>query len=424
MITLTPTRTAFLPYCLPSIGEEEIAEVVDSLRSGWITTGPKTKRFEAAFAAYTGARHAIAVNSCTAALHLSLAAHDIGPGDEVIVPTLTFCSTANVVEHLGATPVLVDVDEDGLVTATAIANAITAKTRAIIPVHYAGQSVDLDPILDLARHHQIPVIEDAAHAAGTHYKGRQIGTHGCAVCFSFYATKNMTTGEGGIVTTNDDDLAARLRLLALHGMSRDAWNRYTASGSWFYEVIEPGYKDNMTDIQAALGLHQLAKLETFIAQRRAMADRYANALRNLPGIILPKEIQPSTPPAPTSDASRHARSEAKPSQGSARANEGLADQTTHPSAPNRHTWHLYPIQLTRFDRALFIDALKERNIGASVHFIPVHRHPFYRDRYGYLPSQFPSAEQLYAGMVSLPLYPKMTEADEQDVLNAVREILS
>jgi len=375
-------RAGFLPYCLPSIGDEEIAEVVDSLRSGWVTTGPKTKRFEDAFAEYAGARHAIAVNSCTAALHLSLAAHDIGPGDEVIVPTLTFCSTANVVEHLGAKPVLVDVDAHGLVTAETIEDAITTRTRAILPVHYAGQAADLDPILALGQRRGIPIIEDAAHASGALYKGRRIGTHGRAVCFSFYATKNMTTGEGGMITTNDDALAARLRLLALHGMSRDAWKRYTAAGSWFYEVIEPGYKDNMTDLQASLGLHQLEKLDSFIERRRAMAARYTAALSDLEGLALPLELP-----------------------------------------HNRHTWHLFPVQLTNCDRGDFIEALKARNIGASVHFIPVHRHPFYRERYGYTPAQFPVAEALYAGMVSLPLYPKMTPGDEQDVLHSVREIL-
>ncbi len=379
----SPKRATFLPFSTPSIGEEEIAEVVDSLRSGWITTGPKTRRFETAFAEYTGAKHAIAVSSCTAALHLSLAAHDIGPCDEVIVPTLTFCSTANVVEHLGAKPILVDVDDNGLVTAAILERAITPKTRAILPVHYAGQSVDLDPILDLAARYKIPVIEDAAHASGAFYKGRKIGTHGRAVCFSFYATKNMTTGEGGMITTNDDDLAARLRLLTLHGMSRDAWKRYTAAGSWFYEVVEPGYKDNMTDIQASLGLHQLAKLDGFIDRRRAMAERYAFALGDIPGLVLPTEVP-----------------------------------------HNRHTWHIYPVQLTNFDRSLFIDALRERNIGASVHFIPLHRHPFYRDRYGLLTTQFPIAEKLYEGMVSLPMYPNMSREDETDVLNSVREILA
>src|SRR5579885_1257488 len=270
-------RTTFLPYCLPLIGEEEIAEVVDSIRGGWVTTGPKVKRFEDNFARYVGAKHAIAVSSCTAGLHIALKALDIGPGDDVIVPTLTFCATANVVAHLGATPVLVDVNEHYHLSIEAAARAITCRTRAIVPVHYAGQPCDLEEVGELARRRGIEVVEDAAHAAGAEYHGRKIGTHSRAVAFSFYATKNMTTGEGGMLTTNDDRLAARMRLLSLHGMSRDAWKRYSESGSWYYEVTEPGYKCNMTDIQGALGIHQLRRLDGFIARRREIARRYAPA---------------------------------------------------------------------------------------------------------------------------------------------------
>jgi dTDP-4-amino-4,6-dideoxygalactose transaminase len=378
-------RNSFLPYCLPFIGEEEIAEVADSLRSGWVTTGPKTRRFEEDFAAYVGAKHAIALSSCTAALHTSLAALNIGPGDEVIVPTLTFCATANVVVHLGATPVVVDVDQDFQISPEAIRRAIGPRTKAIIPVHYAGQSCSLAEISALAESHGIPLIEDAAHAAGAEYDGRKIGLHGRAVCFSFYAIKNMTTGEGGMITTNDDDFAARIRLLALHGMSRDAWKRYTEAGSWYYEVLEPGYKYNMTDIQAALGIHQLRRLDGFIHRRQQIAAMYDSAFSDLPELRLPARL------------------------------------------PGRnHTFHLYPIRLnadnSRLNRSAFIDKLRARNIGTSVHFIPLHRHPFYRDRYGYQPEHFPVCEEIYQGLLSLPLYPKMTDRDATDVIDAVREI--
>src|SRR4051812_14679689 len=282
-------RTEFLPYCLPMIGEEEVQEVADSLRNGWVTTGPKVKRFEEAFAEYVGARHAIAVNSCTAALHLTLAALGIGPGDEVIVPTLTFCSTANVVVHTGARPVLVDVNPRFQIDVDAVEQAITERTRAIVPVHYAGQACDVDELIALAKRHGIAVIEDAAHAAGASYRGRKIGTHGMAAAFSFYATKNMTTGEGGMITTADDQLAERIRLLSLHGMTRDAWKRYSEAGSWYYEVTESGFKCNMTDIQASLGIHQLRRLDGFVQRRREIATAYRSAFADLPQLQLPEE---------------------------------------------------------------------------------------------------------------------------------------
>jgi len=380
-------RNSFLPYCLPFIGEEEIAEVADSLRSGWVTTGPKVKRFEQEFAAYVGAKHAIAVNSCTAALHTSLSALGVGPGDEVIVPTLTFCATANVVVHLGATPVIVDVDRDFYISTEALIRAIGPRTKAIIPVHYAGQACSLGEILAIAGSYGIPVVEDAAHAAGASYDGVKIGSHGRAVCFSFYAIKNMTTGEGGMITTNDDDLAAHIRRLSLHGMSRDAWKRYTEAGSWYYEVLEPGYKYNMTDIQAALGIHQLRRLDGFTRRRQEIAALYDEAFSNLPEIFLP------------------------------------------PRLPGRdHTFHLYPIRLDedllQLNRSEFIDELRARNIGASVHFIPLHRHPLYRERYGYRPEQFPVCEEIYQGLLSLPLYPSMTDQDAADVIEAVRDIVA
>jgi dTDP-4-amino-4,6-dideoxygalactose transaminase len=376
-------RSEFLPYCLPSIGEAEVQEVADSLRSGWVTTGPKVKRFEADFARYAGVTHAIAVSSCTAALHVALAALDIGPGDEVIVPTLTFCATANVAIHLGATPVVVDVDRDYQISRAAVEAAITSRTRAIIPVHYAGQACDLDELRTLAGPRGIEIVEDAAHAAGSEYRGRKIGGHSRAAAFSFYATKNMTTGEGGMITTDDDALAARMRLLTLHGMSHDAWRRYSATGSWYYEVVEAGYKNNMTDIQAAMGIHQLRALDGFIARRREIAHRYGEAFAGMEEIVLPRE------------------------------------------RPDRnHTYHLYPIRLRpnrlSIDRQQFIDALREANIGTSVHFIPLHRHPLYQRKYGYRPEQFPVAEEIYSGLLSLPLYPKMSDTDVEDVIEAVR----
>jgi dTDP-4-amino-4,6-dideoxygalactose transaminase len=377
-------RKTFLPYCLPQIGEEEIQEVVDTLRSGWVTTGPKVKRFETEFARYVGVQHAIAVSSCTAALQVSLAALGIGPGDEVIVPTLTFCATANVVALLGATPILVDIDRNFQISLEAVERAITPRTRAVIPVHYAGQACDLDEILGLAARHGLAVVEDAAHAVGAEYAGRKIGPHSHAAAFSFYAIKNMTTGEGGMITTNDTALADRMRILSLHGMSRDAWKRYTKAGSWYYEVVALGFKYNMTDLQAALGIHQLRRLDGFIARRQQIAASYDRAFAGLPEIVPP------------------------------------------PRLSNRnHVFHLYPIRLRpdrlRLDRSQFIAALSENKIGTSVHFIPLHRHPLYADRFGYRPQQFPVAEETYEGLLSLPLYPRMTDGDVQDVIDAVRD---
>jgi dTDP-4-amino-4,6-dideoxygalactose transaminase len=389
-------RQDFLPFSLPTIGEEEIAEVTDSLRSGWVTTGPKTKRFEEAFQEYVGSKHAIAVNSCTAGLHIALTALGIGPGDEVIVPTLTFCSTASVVVHLGARPVLVDVGEDFNVTPEAIERAITPKTRAIMPVHYGGQACDLEAIYAIAARHHLPVVEDAAHAVGATYHGHKIGSDSLrpatcdlrlVTCFSFYATKNMTTGEGGMITTADDELAERMRLLTSHGMSRDAWKRYSSAGSWYYEVVLPGYKDNMTDIQAALGIHQLRKLDGFIAARQRYARLYDQAFADIPEIETP---------------------------------------ITH--SDRSHIYHLYVIRLNldrlTIDRAQFIEELKALNIGTSVHFIPVHLHPFYQETFGYGPGDFPVAKRIYERIVSLPLFPRMSDDDVQDVILAVKNVVS
>jgi len=400
-------RESFLPFSVPSIGEEEIAEVADSLRSGWITTGPKTKRFEDQFREYIGSRHAIAVNSCTAGLHIALTALGVGPGDEVIVPTLTFCSTANVVVHLGARPVLVDVGEDFNVTPEAVEAAITPRTKVIIPVHYGGQACDLDAIYALAARYNLPVVEDAAHAVGATYHGHKIGSDALpptllpptggdrgggqgvrvVTVFSFYATKNMTTGEGGMITTTDDALAEHMRLLTLHGMSRDAWKRYTSAGSWYYEVVMAGYKDNMTDIQAALGIHQLRRLDSFIRIRQRYVRLYDETFADLQEVETPV---------------RH--------------------------SDRNHVYYIYVIRLDldrlTIDRAQFIEALRAHNIGTSVHFIPVHLHPFYQERFGYRRGDLPQAAVIYDRIVSLPLYPRMTEADVHDVIRAVRHIVT
>jgi dTDP-4-amino-4,6-dideoxygalactose transaminase len=393
--TYKPVRAQFLPYALPSIGEEEIAEVIDSLRSGWITTGPKVKRFEADFADYVGAKHAIAVNSCTAGLHIALTALDIGPGDEVIVPALTFCSTANVVVHLGARPVLVEVGDDFNITPEALEAAITPRTKAVMLVHYGGQACDLAAIYKVAAQHNLAVVEDAAHAVGSTYRGRMIGSDALqdsgngirrVTVFSFYATKNMTTGEGGMITTKFEALAERMRILTLHGMSRDAWKRYTGSASWYYEVISAGYKDNMTDIQASLGIHQLRRLDGFIKIRQRYASLYDEAFADLPEVKTP---------------------------------------ITHND--RNHIYHLYVISLDLerlvIDRTQFIEELKAQNIGASVHFIPIHLHAFYQEEFGYRPGALPRAELTYNRIVSLPLYPRMTERDVRDVISAVHQII-
>jgi dTDP-4-amino-4,6-dideoxygalactose transaminase len=378
-------RTEFLPFAPPSIGEEEIAEVVDTLRSGWITTGPKTKRFEGDFAAYLGAPAALAVNSCTAALHTALVTLGVGPGDEVITTPLTFAASVNVIEHVGARPILVDVEPDTLnISPSAVAAAVTPRTRALLPVHYAGHPVDLDPLLELAAEHALAVVEDAAHALPARYRGRRIGAGANPVAFSFYATKNLTTGEGGMLT-GDPDFLARARMISLHGMSRDGWKRYEKGGSWYYDVLFPGFKYNMTDIQAALGLWQLKKLERFQARRREVVAAYHAAFGDDPAFELP---------------------------------------VTRPDV--EHAWHLYVLRLRletlRIDRDRFIEELKARNIGTSVHFIPIHLHPYYRQRYGFKPEAFPVAKDNFERMVSLPLSPKLNDQDVTDVVDAVRDI--
>jgi dTDP-4-amino-4,6-dideoxygalactose transaminase len=389
-------REKFLPYAMPFIGDEEIREVVDTLRSGWITTGPKVKRFESDFATYIGSKNAIAVDSGTAGLHIALTALGVAPGDEVIVPTLTFCATANVVVQVGARPVLVEVGDDYNITAEAIEAAITPRTKVIMPVHYGGQACDLAAIYEIAWLHNLNIVEDAAHAVGSTYRGHKIGADALQptlsnvqrlTVFSFYANKNMTTAEGGMITTADDKLAEALRVLTLHGMSRDAWQRYTAAGSWYYEVVAAGYKYNMTDIEASLGIHQLRRLDGFIETRQHYARLYDEAFADLP------EVE---------------------------------TQITHHD--RNHIYHLYVIRL-RLNRLLinrgqFIEELKRHNIGASVHFIPVHLHPFYRERFGYQRGDLPKSEGLYDAILSLPLYPGMVETDIEDVIHAVHHIVA
>jgi dTDP-4-amino-4,6-dideoxygalactose transaminase len=376
-----------LPYNRPAIGEEEIAEVVDALRSGWLTTGPKTARFEQEFAAYTGAAHALALNSATAALHLALEAAGIGPGDEVITTPLTFAACANVIVQLGARPVLADVCADDLnIDPAEVERRVTPRTRAVMAVHFAGQPCRMDALLDLAARRRLFLLEDAAHAAGAAYRGRRVGAIGDATAFSFYATKNLTTGEGGMLTTNRADVADRVRLMALHGMSRDAWQRYERGGSWYYEVVAPGYKYNMSDIMAALGLVQLRRLAALNRRRAELAARLTAALRDCEALELPA-----------------ARPEVE------------------------HVWHLYVIRLRRevlrLDRAAFVEELARRGIGTSVHFIPIHYHPYYREGFGFRPGDFPVAEDAYARIVSLPLYPGMSDADADRVAAAVHAVV-
>ncbi len=382
MVMVKGMPRKFLPYNQPTIGEEEIAGVVDTLRSGWLTMGPKTLELERLIAEYTGASHAVAVSSCTAALHLSLIALGIGCGDEVITTPFTFAATGNTIVNAGARPVFVDIRKDTYnIDPEKIEERITPRTRAIIPVHYAGQSCEIKAILDIAEDRGLFVIEDAAHAIGSEYDGRKIGTFGTTTCFSFYATKNMTTGEGGAITTADEALADRLRVLRLHGISKDAWNRYSEKGKWYYEIEDAGWKYNMTDVQAAMGLPQIKKLDGFIDVRRKYANIYNNSLREVEGLITPFE---------------------------------------DPRA--KHIYHLYPLLLDGYDRGRFMEEMNEKGIGCSVHFIPLHLHPFYRSM-GFEKGDYPNAEWVYEREVSLPLYPKMTLEDVDYVMDTVREVI-
>ena len=385
----------FLPFALPEIGEDDIAEVVDTLRSGWITTGPKAKRFEADFLAWLGdagddieGLHCIAVNSATAGLHLALEALGIGPGDEVITTTHTFTATAEVVRYLGADVKLVDIDPATLnIDPALVEAAITPATRAIIPVHYAGLAADMPAILAIAQRHGLKVVEDAAHALPSTSAGARVGTMAsAATVFSFYANKTITTGEGGMLVTRDAELARRARVMRLHGMSRDAFDRFTAKvPSWYYEIVAPGFKYNLTDIAAALGIHQLKKAHAFAQRRAEIAALYHRALQGLP-VILP-------PAAPAGDL---------------------------------HAWHLYVLRLapqSPLSRDALIEHLFEQRIGCSVHYTPLHLHPYWRDRYGLSAVQFPHSQQAYEAMLSLPIYTSMTDADVLRVCAALRAVL-
>jgi len=356
------------------------------LRSGWLTTGAGAKRFESEFARYVGTANAVAVSSCTAALHLALAAIRLKEGDEVILPTMTFSSTGQVVLYFKGRPILVDCEADSFqADPDAIERAITPRTRAIIAVHFAGSPARMDALLDIARRHKLTLIEDAAHALPTRYKGKMIGAIGDITCFSFYATKTLTTGEGGMVTTEDPEVANRVRMLSLHGISKDAYARYTAAGTWRYEILDLGYKYNMTDIQAALGLSQLAKCDLMRERRERIANRYTEALSSLGAYELP------------------------------RATPGT-----------QHAWHLYAIKLKpdvlTLSRDRVIEELKQRGIGTSVHFIPLHTHPYYQQNLGYRIGQFPNAEKHFEGAISLPLFPGMTAEDTDRVIEALHEL--
>jgi dTDP-4-amino-4,6-dideoxygalactose transaminase len=380
-------RESFLPFHVPEIGEEDITAVTEALRSGWLTAGPRVKEFEARFARYTGAANAVAVNSGTAALHLALEAAGIGPGDEVLVPTLTFAATAEVVVQLGAKPVLVDCSPDTLnIDPAALEKAISPRCKAVIPVHFAGHPCDMDAITELAAIHHLVVVEDAAHALPARWRGTMVGTIGDLTCFSFYATKTITTGEGGMITTGNAEWAERMRIMSLHGISKDAWKRYTAEGSWRYEIIAAGYKYNMTDTAAALGISQLARCEDFLRARVRCKKLYDEGFAAEPAIQTPV------------------------------TREGV-----------EHAWHLYVIRIDprqlRINRDQMIDLLKERNIGVAVHFIPLHLHPYYRATYGHAPADFPNASAAFQRIISLPIYPRLTAADIQDVVTAVTDII-
>ncbi|PRD68396.1 UDP-4-amino-4,6-dideoxy-N-acetyl-beta-L-altrosamine transaminase [Malikia spinosa] len=383
------TNQNFLPFALPEIGEEEIAEVVSSLRSGWVTTGPKAKQFESDFVEYLGGGlEAVAVNSATAGLHLGLEAMGIGPGDEVITTTHTFTATAEIIRYLGADPVFVDVDANTLcIDVDAVEAAITPRTKAIIPVHFAGRSADMDRLLAMAKKHDLRVMEDAAHSLPTTCSGKMIGTLDSDVTvFSFYANKTITTGEGGMLVTRDPEIAKRARVMRLHGINRDAFDRFTAKApSWYYEIVAPGFKYNMTDIAASMGIHQLKKANAFQQKRAHIAALYDEALADLPIVKPPQSAEGDI-----------------------------------------HSWHLYVIQLddsVAITRDQFVERMFAQGIGCSVHYIPLHLHPYWRDTYKLTPEMFPVSQRIYERTLSLPLYTRMTDDDVKRVVSAVKEAL-
>lgn len=378
-----------IPFNIPDITEEEINEVVDTLKSGWLAKGPKTIKFEEKFAKFVGAKYAIGMNSCTAALHISLIAAGIGEGDEVITTSMTFAASVNTIVHVGATPIFVDIDpETGCIDPDEIEKNITDKTKAIVPVHYAGQACDLDRIYEIADKYNLFVSEDAAHAIFTRYKGKMIGNKPKgAVSYSFYATKNLAMGEGGILVTDDEEIAKKARMLVTHGMSANAWNRYSKEGSWAYDIEEPGFKYNMFDLQAALGMVQLDRLPKMQKRREEIAKIYCEELGQLKGIEIPKTSKFTT----------------------------------------THAWHLFIIKVNKtilkIDRNELIEELAKRNIGTSVHFIPVHFMSAYRKRFNYEEGFLPVTEKWFDEIISLPLYSKMTNKDVEDVVSAIRDII-
>ena len=386
-------RKSFLPFSPPSIDDQEINEVVDTLREGWITTGPKVKRFEEEFASFIGSPAALAVSSGTGALHIALAALKIGPGDAVITTPMSFCSSVHVIEQVGARPILVDVEPDTLnIDPNKIEDVLKSAVRSpqsaikgLLPVHLYGHPCDMKVIMDIAEKYHLEVIEDAAHALPAKYDGRLIGTIGDLTAFSFYSTKNITTAEGGMLT-GKSELIEEARLWSLHGMDRDAWKRYSSEGSWYYEVIRPGFKYNMPDVAAAIGIQQLRKLTRFQTRRKEIVSGYNEAFSQLEELQIPCK-----------------------------------------RADVEHAWHLYVIRLNlerlKINRNQFIEELKARNIGTSVHFIPIHLHPYYRDKYDYKPDDFPIAYREYQCILSLPIYPKMTDQDVQDVIEAVVDVI-
>ncbi len=381
-------RENFLVFGSPRIEEDEIEEVVSCLRSGWIGTGPRVAEFERRVAAYKGAAHAVAVNSCTAALHLSILAAGIGPGDEVITTPMTFCASVNAIIHAGATPVLADVDPLSMnIDPEKVRAKITPRTRAVLPVHFAGRACDMDPLCALAEAHGLTVIEDCAHAIETEYHGRKAGTFGDFGCFSFYVTKNVITGEGGMILARNPEHAARLKVLALHGMSADAWKRFGDEGYRHYLVTEAGFKYNMMDLQAAIGLRQLDKVEPFWERRREIWQRYTAELSGLP-LTLPAPVEAGT----------------------------------------RHAFHLFSILVDEgragLSRDAFLTAMTKRKIGVGVHYLSIPEHPFYQQRFGWSPDDCPNARDIGRRTVSLPISPKLTDADVTDVIEAVREILA
>ncbi len=380
-------KERFLVFGAPAIGEEEIAEVAASLRSGWLGTGPKVHRFEEDFRAYRKAPYAVAVNSCTAALHLSLLAAGLEPGAEVIAPAMTFCATINAIIHAGATPVLADIDPVTLnLDPDQVRNRMTPQTKAIVPVHFAGRPCDMDALEGLAREHGLKMIEDCAHAVETEYRGRAAGTYGDFGCFSFYVTKNLTTGEGGMVLARREEDAARIKTFALHGLSRDAWKRFSDEGYKHYYVVECGFKYNMMDLQAAIGLHQLKRVEENWQKRKAVWEKYNEAFADLP-LSLPAPSEPNT----------------------------------------RHGLHLYTVLIdearTGIGRDAFLEAMTFHGIGVGVHYLSIPEHPYYQDRFGWRPEDFPHAMRLGRQTMSLPLSPKLTEEDARDVITAVKRTL-